>query len=120
VRTGAEIKLALDAFVTRWSGYGGTERAAQYVIACNFREFELWEPGAYPTQPLATFTLDQLPDRYDLLLFLQDPSRRPVLVEHRRERTTEAAKHIADLYPSLADRSAAPADEIQRFAMQVV
>jgi hypothetical protein len=196
VRTGAEIKLALDAFVARWSGYGGTERAeaqtflndlfacygsdrkdvgarfeefrtssgfmdlfwpevlivemkhpkqpleraaeqrdrywkesadrsagvraAQYVIACNFREFELWEPGAYPTQPLATFTLDQLPDRYDLLLFLQDPSRRPVLVEHRRELTTEAAKHIADLYQSLADRSAAPADEIQRFAMQVV
>src|SRR5659263_314314 len=196
VRTGAEIKLALDAFVKRWSGYGGTERAeaqtflndlfacygsdrkdvgarfeefrtssgfmdlywpevlivemkhpkqpltraaeqrerywaesanreagvraAQYVIACNFREFELWEPGAYPTQPLATFTLDQLPDRYDLLLFLQDPSRRPVLVEHRRELTTEAAKHIADLYQSLADRSAAPADEIQRFAMQVV
>ena len=196
MRTGAEIKLALDAFVTRWSGYSGTERAeaqtflnelfecygsnrkdvgarfeefrtssgfmdlfwpevlivemkhprqplaraaeqrerywaesanreagvraAQYVIACNFREFELWEPGAYPTQPLATFTLDQLPDRYDLLLFLQDPSRRPVLVEHRRELTTEAAKHIADLYQSLADRSAAPADEIQRFAMQVV
>ena len=196
MRTGAEIKLALDAFVTRWSGYSGTERAeaqtflnelfecygsnrkdvgarfeefrsssgfmdlfwpevlivemkhprqplaraaeqrerywaesanreagvraAQYVIACNFREFELWEPGAYPTQPLATFTLEQLPDRYDLLLFLEDPSRRPVVVEHRRELTTEAAKHIADLYQSLADRSAAPADEIQRFAMQVV
>ena len=27
MRTGAEIKLALDAFVTRWSGYSGTERA---------------------------------------------------------------------------------------------
>ena len=27
MRTGAEIKLALDAFVTRWSGYAGTERA---------------------------------------------------------------------------------------------
>lgn len=196
MRTGAEIKLALDAFVTRWSGYGGTERAeaqtflndlfacygsdrkdvgarfeefrtssgfmdlywpevlivemkhpkqpltraaeqrerywaesanreagvraAQYVIACNFREFELWEPGAYPNQPLATFTLEQLPDRYDLLLFLEDPTRRPVLVEHRRELTTEAAAHIAQLYQSLADRSAAPVDEIQRFTMQVV
>src|SRR5665648_110334 len=95
-------------------------RAAQYVIACNFREFELWEPGAYPNQPLATFTLEQLPDRYDLLLFLEDPTRRPVLVEHRRELTTEAAAHIAQLYQSLADRSAAPVDEIQRFTMQVV
>jgi len=196
VRTGAEIKLGLDAFVKRWSGYSGTERAeaqtflndlfacygsdrkdvgarfeefrtssgfmdlywpevlivemkhpkqpltraaeqrerywaesanreagvraAQYVIACNFREFELWEPGAYPNQPLATFTLEQLPDRYDLLLFLEDPTRRPVLVEHRRELTTEAAAHIAQLYQSLADRSAAPVDEIQRFTMQVV
>ena len=27
MRTGAEIKLALAAFVKRWSGYGGTERA---------------------------------------------------------------------------------------------
>ena len=196
MRTGAEIKLGLDAFVKRWSGYSGTERAeaqtflndlfacygsdrkdvgarfeefrtssgfmdlywpevlivemkhpkqpltraaeqrerywaesanreagvraAQYVIACNFREFELWEPGAYPNQPLATFTLEQLPDRYDLLLFLEDPTRRPVLVEHRRELTTEAAAHIAQLYQSLADRSAAPVDEIQRFTMQVV
>lgn len=196
MRTGAEIKVALDAFVKRWAGYGGTERAeaqtflndlfacygsdrkdvgarfekfvsstgfmdlfwpevlivemkhpkhpleraaeqrdrywresadqtvgsraAKYVIACNFREFELWEPGAFPGQPLATFTLEQLPDRYDLLLFLQDPSRRPVVVEHRRELTTEAARHIAELYQSLADRSAAPIDEIQRFTMQVV
>lgn len=196
MRTGAEIKLALDAFVARWSGYTGTERAeaqtflnelfacygadrkavgarfeefrsstgfmdlfwpqmlivemkhpkvplaraaeqrhrywmesadaaagvraARYVIASNFREFELWEPGAFPNAPLATFTLEELPDRYDLLLFLEDPERRPVLVEHRRELTTEAARHIAELYQSLADRSAAPIDEIQRFTMQVV
>lgn len=196
MRTGAEIKLALDAFVARWSGYTGTERAeaqtflnelfacygsdrkavgarfeefrsstgfmdlfwpetlivemkhpkvplaraaeqrqrywmesadaaagvraARYVIASNFREFELWEPGAYPNAALATFTLEELPDRYDLLLFLEDPERRPVLVEHRRELTTEAARHIAELYQSLADRSAAPIDEIQRFTMQVV
>lgn len=196
MRTGAEIKLALDAFVARWSGYTGTERAeaqtflnelfacygtdrkdvgarfeefrsstgfmdlfwpevlivemkhprvplaraaeqryrywmesadaeagvraARYVIASNFREFELWEPGAYPNAPLATFTLEELPDRYDLLFFLQDPERRPVVVEHRRELTTEAARHIAELYQSLADRSAAPIDEVQRFTMQVV
>jgi len=27
VRSGAEIKVALDAFAARWSGYEGTERA---------------------------------------------------------------------------------------------
>lgn len=196
MRSGAEIKVALDAFVKRWSGYAGTERAeaqtflndlfdcygsdrrdvgarfeefktssgfmdlfwpevlivemkhpkqsleraadqrerywresadaeagvgaARYVLACNFRTFELWEPGRFPGTPLATFGLDELPDRYDLLLFLQDPSRRAVVLEHRRELTTEAARHIAQLYESLKDRSAAPVDEIQRFTMQAV
>jgi hypothetical protein len=196
VRTGAEIKVALDAFVTRWSGYAGTERAeaqtflndlfacygsdrkdvgarfeefktssgfmdlfwpevlivemkhpkqpleraadqrerywresadqaagigaARYVLACNFHDFELWEPGRFPGTPLATFTLEELPDRYDLLQFLSDPSRQAVVLEHRRELTTEAARHIAQLYESLKDRSAAPVDEIQRFTMQAV
>lgn len=32
MRTGAEIKLALDAFVKRWSGYGGTERAEAQTL----------------------------------------------------------------------------------------
>ena len=196
MRTGAEIKVALDAFVTRWSGYAGTERAeaqtflndlfacygsdrkdvgarfeefktssgfmdlfwpevlivemkhpnqpleraaaqkdrywresadgaagvraARYVLTCNFHEFELWEPGAFPNHPIATWPLDELPDRYDLLLFLADPSRHAVVLEHRRELTTEAARHIAQLYESLRDRSAAPVDEIQRFTMQAV
>ena len=196
MRTGAEIKVALDAFVTRWSGYAGTERAeaqtflndlfacygsdrkdvgarfeefktssgfmdlfwpevlivemkhpnqpleraaaqkdrywresadgaagvraARYVLTCNFHEFELWEPGAFPNHPLATWPLHELPDRYDALMFLADPSRNAIVLEHRRELTTEAARHIAQLYESLKDRSAAPVDEIQRFTMQAV
>lgn len=95
-------------------------RAARYVIACNFDHFEIWEPGAFPTTPRALFTLDELPDRYDALLFLQAPTLEPVFSEHRRSLTTEAAKHMAALYTSLIDRAAAPLEEIQNFTMQAV
>jgi hypothetical protein len=196
VRSGLEIQAALAAFVAKWSGYAGTEKAeaqtflnelfacygsdrsevgalfedfatsagfmdlhwpgvlivemkaptvevekardqrqrywlessnpeagipaARWVIACNFREFEIWEPGRFPGAARARFTLAELPDRYDALLFLQSETIEPVFAEHRRELTTDAARHIADLYTSLADRAAAPIDEIQRFTMQMV
>lgn len=99
---------------------GADVPAARFVVACNFGEFEIWEPGRFPGAPRARFTLAELPDRYDALLFLQAQSLEPVFSEHRRELTTDAATHIAELYTSLADRSAAPIDEIQRFTMQVV
>lgn len=94
--------------------------AARFVVACNFHEFEIWEPGRFPTEARVRFPLSELPDRYDALLFLQSETSEPVFSEHRRALTTEAAKHIADLYTSLADRAAAPIDEIQRFTMQLV
>ena len=94
--------------------------AARFVVACNFNEFEVWEPGRFPNEPRTRFPLEELPDRYDSLLFLQSETVEPVFSEHRRELTTEAATHIAALYNSLADRSAAPPDEIQRFTMQLV
>lgn len=94
--------------------------AARFVIACNFHEFEIWEPGRFPNVPRASFPLSELPDRYDALLFLQSPTIEPVFAEHRRALTTDAARHVAELYTSLADRAVAPVDEIQRFAMQAV
>ncbi|MFJ6113793.1 DNA methyltransferase [Agrococcus sediminis] len=94
--------------------------AARWVIACNFHEFEIWEPGRFPNQPRVRFTLEELPDHYDALLFLQSESIEPVFSEHRRELTADAAKHIADLYVSMAERNAAPVDEMQRFTMQLV
>jgi len=45
--------------------------AARYVIACNFGEFEVWEPGRFPNEPRIRFPLVDLPDRYDSLLFLR-------------------------------------------------
>lgn len=196
MRSGAEIKVALESFVDRWRSYGGSERAeaqtflnelfacygtnraeagarfeafassagfmdlfwpenlivemkapgvplakaeaqrerywkessnseqgvraARYVITCNFSQFEVWEPGAFPKEPRAAFSIDELPERYDALLFLQAPTLEPVFVEHRRALTTDAAEHMASLYTSLIDRDAAPLEEIQNFTMQAV
>ncbi|MCO4273535.1 hypothetical protein NG701_03690 [Pseudarthrobacter sp. HLT3-5] len=94
--------------------------AARFVVICNFHEFEIWEPGRFPTKPRLTVPLKDLPDKYDSLLFLADTTLDPVFAEHHRAMTKDAAKHIATLYLSLADRSAAPIDEIQRFVLQSV
>ncbi|WP_341579343.1 DNA methyltransferase [Microbacterium schleiferi] len=94
--------------------------AARWVVLCNFQEFEIWEPGRFPNRPRSRFTLAELPEHYDALLFLQNESLEPVFSEHRRELTEDAARHVAELYRSMLDRSAAPVDEIQRFTMQLV
>ena len=94
--------------------------AARWVIACNFREFEVWEPGRFPKAARIRFGIDELVDRYDALLFLQNETLEPVFSEHRRELTADAATHIASLYRSMLDRAAAPVDEIQQFTMQLV
>lgn len=94
--------------------------AAQWVILCNFNEFEVWEPGRYPKSPRLTFSLQQLPDRYDALTFLSGPDQVPSFLEHHRELTKAAADKLGSVYQSLVDRAAAPSDEIVRFAMQSV
>lgn len=94
--------------------------AARWVVLCNFHEFEVWEPGRFPKEPRLRLTLDQLPDRFEAFLFLQQGQIEPVFNEQRRELTAEAAEHVAQLYTSLADRGAAPVEEIQRFTMQLV
>src|ERR1700733_965969 len=94
--------------------------AARYVVLCAFQRFEVWEPGRFPRAPRAVFSLEELPDHYDVLGFLSGPGVEPSFLEHHRTLTEEAAKTVAHLFESLKDRVAAPADEIQRFTMQAV
>ncbi|HEX7717644.1 MAG TPA: type IIL restriction-modification enzyme MmeI, partial [Marmoricola sp.] len=82
-------------------------QAARWVILCNFRQIEIWEPGRFPTRAVTTFDLADLPDRYDALAFLAGPHVEPNFSEHYRELTREAAKVVAGVYQSLADRAAA-------------
>ena len=90
------------------------------MVISTFRRFEIWEPGKYPNQPVASLSLAELPDRYDVLAFLSGPNVEPSFAEHHRRLTTQAARQVALVYRSLIDRVAAPADEIQRFIMQAV
>lgn len=94
--------------------------AARWVVLCNFREFEVWEPGRFPKAPRLRLTLDELPDRYEAFLFLQQGETEPVFTEQRRELTAEAAEHVAVLYTSMADRGAGDVEMLQRFTMQLV
>lgn len=94
--------------------------AARWVVICNFQQFEVWEPGRFPKSPRATFSLADLPNRYEALMFLTGPEQVPSFLEHHKQLTTEAAGVVGDVYQSLVDRGAAPSDEIIRFTLQSV
>lgn len=122
-KPGIKLESARDQIHRYWqesSNEAADIPAARFVVICNFQEFEIWEPGRFPTKPRLTVPLKDLPDKYDSLLFLADTTLDPVFAEHHRAMTKDAARHIAALYLSLADRSAAPIDEIQRFVLQSV
>lgn len=69
--------------------------AARFVVLCAFRLFEVWEPGRFPSAPLDSFDLTELPDRYEALYFLADEE--PLFLAHRRRLTTDAAAVVAHL-----------------------
>lgn len=48
--------------------------AVRWIIICNFREIQIWDFHRFPNQPVATFPLSELPDRYDALAFLAGPT----------------------------------------------
>lgn len=119
------VKLqAAQAQVERYwresADYDAGVRAARFVIVSNFHQFEVWDMHRFPNRPSATFSLAELPDRYDALAFLAGPAVEPSFIEHYQELTQEAARTVAAVYQSLSDRVAARAEDIQRFVLQSV
>lgn len=92
--------------------------AARYVVICAFAAFEVWEPGRYPLHPRATLTLDELPDRYEALLFLA--GQRPLFLDADRTLTTQAAQRTVELHERLAARQAAEGETLMGFTLQTV
>jgi N-6 DNA Methylase len=92
--------------------------APRWLVLCAFQEFEIWEPGAFPNEPGATFELAELPDRLDSLLFLA--GREPVFLTSQEGVTREAVKHVTDLYTQLRERRAADSDVLRDFVLQSV
>jgi hypothetical protein len=122
-KPGTPLAKADDQRIKYWQESSNAAEgvpAARWVVLCNFHEFEIWEPGRFPKEPRLRLTLDDLPDKFEALMFLQQGDVEPIFSDQRRELTTEAAEHIAQLYTSMADRGAAPVTDIQRFTMQLV
>jgi len=103
----------------KYSSDPATDRpATPYVVLCAFTEFEVWEPGRYPTGPRESFALTDLPDRYESLLFIT--GKEPLFLAHRKQLTTDAAKRVAGLNEALKNRDAAPQETIRMFLLQMV
>jgi hypothetical protein len=93
--------------------------AARFVVLCAFQRFEVWEPGRFPSAPLDSFDLAELPDRYEALYFLANEE--PLFLAHRRRLTTDAAAVVGRLYERRSGR--ASPDEISQiryFVLQLV
>jgi len=102
------------------AAHDGSYSAVRYVVLCSFDRLLIWDMHQNPSRPAANLVLADLPEKYEALFFLAGEGFEASFVEHHRELTRDAAAAVAKLYQSLVDRSAAPVDEIQRFAMQSV
>lgn len=94
--------------------------APPYVVLCAFGRFEVWEPGRFPSAPRAMFTLNELSDSYEKLLFLAGPDQEPLFGDNYKALTTEAARIVAALHLGLLERRAAAPETLRSFILQVV
>jgi hypothetical protein len=93
-----DVSVAREQVRRYWGESSDLEhhiQAARWVVICTFRRFEIWEPGKYPNQPVASLSLAELPDRSDVLAFLSGPNVEPSFAEHHRRLTTQAARQVA-------------------------
>ncbi len=104
-----------------WRNSANNEKgiaAPPYLILCSIRAFEIWEPGRFPTAPVDTFSIEDLPARAEALLFLA--GRQPIFGGPGAKVTAQAAKHMVDLYFGLLERKAVTPAELRRFIVQTV
>jgi hypothetical protein len=104
-----------------WRNSANSEKgiaAPPYLVLCSIRQFEIWEPGRYPNAPVDSFSLADLPDRVESLLFLA--GKKPIFGGPGAAVTEKAAEHMVELYFSLLERRAVPPEELRRFVVQTV
>ena len=95
------------------------DRAApRFLVLCSFRRFEVWEPGRFPREPVDSFDLAELPDRYEALMFLAGDE--PIFGGPGQQLTREAAECMAQLYFHLVDRLADEPNVLRDFVLQSV
>jgi hypothetical protein len=104
-----------------WQEVGSRDEgvpAPRYTLLCAFHRFIVYEFGRYPREPIADFTLDELPDNHGSLRFLA--GQRPTVVQPNRELTATAAEAVVGLYHGLVARDAAEPTELRSFILQTV
>ena len=102
-----------------WQSSGTPQSPApRYVVLCAFHRFEIWEPGAVYTEPRVAFTLTEIPEHLDALLFLS--GGQPVFVGDQTEVTREAVELVTEVYRRLRERKAAELDVLRDFVLQTV
>src|SRR6266496_4849960 len=112
-------KQALDYWHSS-DDFASNRAAPPYVVLCAFQRFEVWEPGRFPSAPRADFTIDELPENYEKLLFLAGTDQEPLFGASYKALTTEAAKVVAELYQALLERKAAAPETLRSFVLQIV
>ena len=84
--------------------YNNTDTPMQgrYVIACNFREFEVWD-SYHKNSPHRRIQLEELPSRWRELKFLVEPYRPEGYVDEKREErvSSTASDYIRNLYDTI-------------------
>jgi len=91
----------------------------RYVIACNFREFEIWD-SYHKNSPHRRILLDELPFRWRELKFLVEPYRPEGYVDEKREErvSSTASEYIRNLYDAIyADKKEWTKPELQSLNM---
>lgn len=104
-----------------WQEVGSRDEgvpAPRYTLLCAFHRFMVYEFGRYPREPIADFTLDELPDSQGALRFLT--GQRPTVVQPNRALTAVAAEGVVSLYHGLIARDAAEPTELRSFILQTV
>lgn len=103
-----------------WERSGDVEKGVaqpEFVVLCAFHRFEVWEPGRFSDGPRAEFNLDELPDRFETLLFLAEEE--PLFEHNRVDVTFEVAGKLGELLQSLDSRDEA-FDDHNLFVLQSV
>ena len=92
--------------------------APPYMVVCSFHRFEIFEPGRFPKEPRLKLSIEELPERYDALLFLAGSE--PVFRGAHKAVTVEAVEKVSELSRRLAERGEGAPDEQRRFILQCV
>jgi len=118
---GARLEFHRYQVIDYWrnsSDVATGKAAPRFLVLCSFNRFEVWEPGRYPKDPVVTFSLEELPDRYEELLFLA--SEEPLFLGPRRELTIAAANDMVQLYQRLEERAAGEQTILHTFVLRAV